>query len=313
MKINPKFQQFLKDQRRWLQLIAAVAVLLLFLKWIDISSSLRQLRGVQWGWVLLFALLGVMQKTIRGLRFYQISRALGVPVSPGKGILVNYAALVLAVVSPGRLGEGGKVLFFDQGKRELAAGFVFERLADLAVYVVAGASGVFLFSQYVSAFILGAVLIVSGVVIVFNLEKILSIALRRNVFQDEWLKSAARHISVAQWIWFALLTVANWLLMTIGQYAAARAMHLNIPVLLLIQAFALSAIAGVASGLPGGVGAAQFVYTTLIASRGFSKEAIGTLSLLMLVVDYVLVTLLGPASWWVLRRHLLKPEEIKNK
>jgi len=297
-----KLGQFLQDQRRWLQLLAAAAALLFFLKWINVSSSLGQLRGVEWRLVSLLAVFAVVSKTIRGLRFYQIARALGVPIAPVKSILVSYAAQILAVVSPGRLGEGGKVLFFDQGKRELAAGFVFERLADLSVYVAVGASGIFIFSEYVSAFILGAVLIAGGVVALFNLEKILHLVLRRDIFRDEWLKSAARGVSPAQWAWFAALTVLSWAFATLGQYVAARSLRLDIPLMLLIQAFALASIAGVASGLPGGVGAAQFVYTALIASRGFPRDEIGTLSLLMLVMDYALVTGLGPASWLALQR-----------
>ena len=288
---------------RALRVVLGLALLLVFVRWIRISSALENLSLPRPGWLPVVWGLMALSTTLRGCRFYRLGAIVGAPVSLARSVLANWAANLLAVVSPGRVGEGGKVLFFGQ-KRDLAAVFVLEKLADFGWLLLVGAYGVTLFRQYVGGLAVVAILALGGGVFVFNVERILNWALGRPVFRDQWLASVARRIPAGGWAVFGGSTLLIWALGIATQYLTALAMGFAIPLLLLIRISALTVIAGLVSAIPGGLGVSQFVFTTMLAAHtGVSREVAGLFSLLMLAQTYaVAVALGGPALWLVGRK-----------
>ena len=269
--------------KRILQALLGVSALLFFLRWINVWDSLIVLQGMNPWLFVLTCLLGVVGTTLRGGRFYALARAIGAPITLVQSVLANWAASLFAIVTPARAGEGGKVLFFAEKKR-LAAGFVFEKLADLGLLLCAGAYGTLVFGRYVNVLLILAALLALGVALLMNLERILSLILRRPVFGGGWLWTTARRIPVRGWVSLGLYTVAIWFLGILAQVAGAGALDLNVPISLMIQVSALSAIAGTLSGTPSGIGTSQWVFTTLLAEvLGVDRAAIGALSLLLLM------------------------------
>ena len=100
-----------KQKKNIIKLVIGIAILLFFLKWVNLFENLRYLRQVRFSYLLSVLALMFVSTTLRGVRFYQIARGVNVPISLRKSILANYASAMFALVSPGRLGEGGKVFF----------------------------------------------------------------------------------------------------------------------------------------------------------------------------------------------------------
>ena len=326
-----------------LQILLGVSALLLFFRWINLRDSVQALRGMD-PWLFAWTcVLGIVGTTIRGLRFYVLARAVEAPVTVTQSVLANYAASLLAIVTPARVGEGGKVLFFANGRtlsarnpqatnqkahgKALAAGFVFEKLADLGLLLLAGAYGVLVFRRYVSALLILTALLALGVALLLNLERLLNLVLRtqpilmgpdarthsggareRTPMRDGWLGTTARQIPARSWAYVGLCTVAIWYLGILAQIVGARALGLSVPIPLMIQVSALSAIAGTLSGTPSGIGTSQWVFTTLLSQvLEVDRAAVGALSLLLLVAAYLTALLqgsVGTALYRLLARQL---------
>jgi uncharacterized membrane protein YbhN (UPF0104 family) len=279
--------------KRVLQVLLGACVLLLFLRWIDLRESLFILRGLAPRPVVWTCLLGIVGTTIRGVRFYVLARAVDAPVTPLQSALANYAASLLAIVTPARAGEGGKVLFFGQKKR-LAACFVLEKLGDFALLLLAGVYGALVFRQYVGVLAILAVLLTLGAALLFNLGRLCNWLLGRPAFGDGWLRAAAQQIPAGSWALFGISTIGIWFLGVLAQVVGARALGLRLPVPLMIQVLALTVIAGALSGTPGGVGTSQWVFTTLIVENtAADRQAAGALAVLMLFVTYATTLLQG--------------------
>jgi uncharacterized membrane protein YbhN (UPF0104 family) len=294
-------------------MLLGVSALLLFFRWINLRDSLQALRRMD---TVLFAwtcVLGIVGTTIRGFRFYVLASAVEAPVTVTQSVLANYAASLLAIVTPARVGEGGKVLFFVNRQtsqapsdgaahgKALAAGFVFEKLADFGLLLLAGAYGATVFRRYVSVLLILAALLALGVVLLLNLERILNLVLRTPPIpmgpdgtHNGWLWATARRIPARSWASFCVYTVVIWFLGILAQVIGARALGLSVPIPLMIQVSALSVIAGTLSGTPSGIGTSQWVFTTLLAQvLEMDRAAVGALSLLLLVAAYLTALLQG--------------------
>lgn len=288
-----------------LQVALGVALLAFFFKWINIWESRERFARIAIAPFALTCVLGLVGTAVRGLRFYVWARAVKAPVTLVQSVVSNYIASLFALVTPARVGEGGKVLFFAE-KRELAAGFVCEKLADLGLVLLAGTYGAFVFRKYVNVLLIVAALLTLGAVLLFNLERVLNLVLRRHIFDDGWLWATARQVRSRSWALFGLCSFGIWSLGIFAQIVGARALGLIIPVHLMVQVSALTALAGALSGTPGGIGTSQWTFTTLIVENvGVDREVAGLLAILMLFATY-LTTLLRAGLGFLAYRILEK-------
>jgi len=269
---------------------------------IRVSSALKNLSLPKPGWLPVVWGLMATSTTLRGLRFYKLAAVIGAPISLMRSVLANCVANLLAIISPGRVGEGGKVLFFDH-KRDLAAIFTFEKLADVGWLLVMGTWGITLFRQYVGGLLIAIVLIAGGVILLFNFEHILNLALGRQVFHDQWLSKVASQMSLKGWSTLVGYTLLLWTLNIATQYLTALAMGFTIPLALLIRISALTNVIGILSAIPGGIGVSQFVFTTILAANtGISHDTAGLYALLMLAQTYAITLILGGAGSLLVRK-----------
>jgi len=98
--------------KNFLKLLIGAVVLFFFFRWVDLLENLQYLERVRLGELMIVLGLMWLSSTLRGIRFYQIGRATGLrSMRLEKSILANYIGSMFALVSPGRLGESGKVFF----------------------------------------------------------------------------------------------------------------------------------------------------------------------------------------------------------
>jgi len=184
--------------------------------------------------------------------------------------------------------------FFFEEKKDLAGCFIIERLADSGILLLAGTYGLILFREYTGLLVIVTLIIVVGIVILINVEKILNFFLRRDIFHEKWFRERIEKVNLSNWLLFVLNSLVLWFIGILGQYIMAKSFGFTIPMLLLIRISALTVITGMLSGLPGGLGISQLTFTHLaVLYSDVSKELIGVFMTAMLTVMYAVNGVLG--------------------
>lgn len=288
-------------KKNLIRLTVGLVIFIIFIKWINIADNLKYLLQVNISYILLACTIMIIGTTLRGVRFHQIAHAIQAPIPLKKSILVNYIASMFALISPARLGEGGKVFFFDN-KKQLGACFIFEKLADFGILLVAGTYGLFMFKKYTNLVFIIFLVFIVGILVIFNIERILNFILRKDILREGWLRETFKKVTNKNWLYFAGYTFTIWFIGILAQYFAAESIGLTIPILLLIQVSALTVIAGTLSGTPSGIGTSQLVFTILLSETlGVEPELVGILAVLILLIIYITTSIIGIFSFIYLK------------
>lgn len=133
---------------------------------VDLGEVARSLRRADpWLFAAALVLNGILLQ-LRGLRWRYLVRAQGIPLAVGDALGVNYAAFAAAFVTPGRVGDLARGLHLvDLGNSYIKSFFavLYERVMDLAVIVVFGLVGFYVFADlFQSVHALPLVLLVLG-------------------------------------------------------------------------------------------------------------------------------------------------------
>ena len=184
----------------------------------------------------------------------------------------------------------------------MAACFVLEKLVDCGILLLAGTYGLILFRKYTKLLFLAALIFVAGAIFLLNIEKILNFVLKRDILHDKWLRQVIIKVSPINWILFLLGSLIIWFIGILAQYMIASSLSFTIPILLLIRISALTVIAGLLSGLPGGLGISQLTFTHLAVSYlDVSKELIGVFNIMVLLTAYFISTITSLLGLLILR------------
>jgi len=168
--------------------------------------------------------------------------------------------------------------------------------------LLAGAYGLILFRRYRKLLFIVALIFVAGIAFLINIGKILNFILKRDIFHDEWLRQIIVKVNLINWILLLLSSLAIWFIGISAQYLMAKSLGFTIPILLLIRISALTVIAGLLSGLPGGLGVSQLTFTHLaMLYCDVSKELIGIFSAMKLVAAYLVYGVSGLSAFLILR------------
>lgn len=289
--------------RRFLKLVFGLAVLIIFLQWVNIFDAVKYLYQVNLPLFLLALLMIVVIQLFRSARFYGLSRSLGIMLKFWNNVLVHFVASVLGAVTPARLGEGGKVLFFREDKKKLSFCFLLEKLGDFTTLIILALFGLFAFQQYVNSFLIVAVVFVLGVLFLFRIEKILNLVSRRRVFEDKWFRNLFRESRKRGFHAFLITTFFVWLFTVLAHYVFALSLGITIPIILLAQVIGISMTVGYASGSPGGLGVKEFLLTVILSQNlGISVGLIGVYALLVTFGGYLVPIVIGTPSYLWLRK-----------
>jgi uncharacterized protein (TIRG00374 family) len=130
---------------RWIGPIVVVAALL----YAGPRQVFDVLRRTNWLFVLAAAAIAFPQAGIRGVRWRSIVRLFGLKLSLKRSVGMYPMGMVLAAVTPGRLGEFGKIFSLRRLGCNLpvaATCNVFDRLADVAFMLLSGLVGMAFFA-----------------------------------------------------------------------------------------------------------------------------------------------------------------------
>lgn len=291
-----------KSKKFLIRLIIAIIVVLIFLKWINIFDSVKYIKKIAIGYFILASLTVFIIQIVKATRFYFLAKSIKVDISYKKNLLVHFVAPIIGRITPARVGEGSKVFFFKKDRKKLGFSFIVEKLADIATLLVVCLFAIFTFSAYFNSVLAFIILFVIGIIMLLNIEKILNFVLRKNILEDKWFKKNLKQIPKKQLTLFIINSIIVRFLVLTVPFIIALSLNLKISYFLVFQMYALSMIIGWLSGLPGGIGTREFVYSfLLITYANIPKEIAGIASILVIFTDLLVESSIALVGYIIMK------------
>ena len=163
MSISP-----LKNKKYYVRLVIAVAILVVFLKWVKVKDYSLLLNSFKYSLFWYGCFLLVVVQLVKTLRFQILIRQYEVRVPFAKNFLIHCIVPILGLLTPSKLGEGAKTFMIEQRKEKVGFCFILEKLSDMAILCVLGLIGVFRFTIFVnSVYFLIPLLVIAAIGLVF--------------------------------------------------------------------------------------------------------------------------------------------------
>jgi glycosyltransferase 2 family protein len=253
-----------------LGVVAGVAIYVGFSIWADARNVGRALAGFQWTIALAALALASLNYLVRFVRWHYYLKVLGLAVPAGHSFLVFLAGFSLTV-TPGKLGEVVKAVLLRESHGIAAARtapiVIAERFTDLVGLLLLACVGVFTFKTDPRFLVIGAGLIVFGLVVV-SVEPIAGFFLRlcgrlplvRRLSHklDEAYRTTAELLRPRPLVLGVVLSVVSWFFECAAFWAVVHGFAgatVNLQAATFI--YASMTVAGALSFLPGGLGVTE--------------------------------------------------------
>jgi len=298
-------------KKNGLRLLLGLIILAVLLKWIDISQNIDFIKRINPGYFMIGCLFSVLVVLFRAARFSYIMRALGCRLDRSRNLLAHAIVSLVGFLTPMRVGEVGKIFIIKKDKKDLGFGFIVEKLMDGMSLLVSVLIGIFIFQDYVFAYVNLVILVILGIallglllIVLWNIEKVLNlmsrIFLKRRVFGKDWFKANLRKLSLFQLSVIMVQTFLVWLSIIMTAYLFALSLDIRIPFFILVGVNGISLAAALLSGIQ--IGLVQFSYVILLEAKlGLPRDIVGIYSLLNLFGTYLVYTIIGIPSYLILR------------
>lgn len=278
-------------------------------------SGLREALG-EFRWTFLPAILGLVALSYAGryVRWVYYLKLLGISVPHRLNVPIFAAGLSMAI-SPGKLGEVLKSVFVRQVNgapiARTAPTVVAERATDGTGMVAWGILGALSFSGGLRVLIL--FLVVTAVGIAVLRSKKLSLLAERVLSKLPLLNRFAPHLrdfhassnellGMGPLVVGTLLSFLSWGLECAAVYLCTVGLDAGRPFLEVVFIFAVSSLVGVASMLPGGIGAAEAGLAGMFRTvSGLAGGTAGALTIIIRLATLWFATLIGIAGLIVVR------------
>jgi uncharacterized protein (TIRG00374 family) len=257
---------------------AGVAIYVGFSIWADARSVGRALADFTWSIALAALLLAFLNYLVRFGRWHYYLKVLGLSVPPGHSFLVFLAGFSLTV-TPGKLGEVVKALLLRESHGIAAARtapiVVAERLTDLMGLLLLACVGIFTFKADPRFLIIGAGLIVFGLVVI-SVEPIAAFFLRlfaktpglRRIAPklEEAYRTTAALLRPAPLVLGVALSTVSWFFECAAFWAVVHGFAgASVDIQAATFIYASMTVAGALSFLPGGLGVTEAGMLAMLA------------------------------------------------
>jgi uncharacterized protein (TIRG00374 family) len=253
-----------------LGVVAGVAIYVGFSIWADARNVGRALAGFRWTIALAALALASLNYLVRFVRWHYYLKVLGLAVPAGHSLLVFLAGFSLTV-TPGKLGEVVKAVLLRESHGIAAARtapiVIAERFTDLVGLLLLACVGVFTFKTDPRFLVIGAGLIVFGLVVV-SVEPIAGFFLRlcgrlplvRRLSQklDEAYRTTAELLRPRPLVLGVVLSVVSWFFECAAFWAVVHGFAgATVDLQAATFIYASMTVAGALSFLPGGLGVTE--------------------------------------------------------
>ncbi|MBN1423553.1 flippase-like domain-containing protein [Candidatus Fermentibacteria bacterium] len=248
-----------------------------------------RLRGALYGlsWHIVPAVLGLasLNYLIRFEKWHYFLRHLGFRV-PRKGSLLVFMAGLVMSITPGKMGEVLKSFLlkrlYGAPVSMTAPAVVVERLTDLVALMVLAAAGGYALTGATAALAIGVGL-VAGIVSILSIDRLSSLLVRQitrfkrlapgALKLDQSLKAARALVKPRPLLLTSLLSVPAWFCECVGFWLIVAGLGYGALGLgKLTGIYALAAVIGAVSMLPGGLGATELTVAGLLSASGVPRS-----------------------------------------
>ena len=256
---------------------AGVAIYVGFSIWADARSVGRALADFKWSIALAALALAFLNYLVRFVRWHYYLKVLGLRVPAGHSFLVFLGGFSLTV-TPGKLGEVVKALLLRESHGIPAARtapiVVAERLTDLMGLLLLACVGIFTFKTDPRFLIVGAALIVFGLVVI-SVEPLAAFFLRlfarlpglRKIAPklEEAYRTTAELLRPAPLVLGVALSTVSWFFECAAFWAVVHGFAgASVDIQAATFIYASMTVAGALSFLPGGLGVTEAGMLTML-------------------------------------------------
>jgi len=227
---------------------------------------------------------------VKALRFGMLIKN-SIEFNKKQNILIHYIVPIAGFFTPGRIGEGVKVLVLKDKRKYAAFFFLIEKILEMLAILVFSIIGLILFG-FDRIFIVTVILVtLILVVITVNIKTIgyylFKIIKRRKLARS--IKNYSINIGIKEWFYIIMFTLIRWTLDFLTVYFIALAVGIKLNFFVMSFAFSVSTIMGFLSGLPGGLGVREFSIL-FILERFFSisRDLVFSFNILLIFIPYSL-------------------------
>jgi uncharacterized protein (TIRG00374 family) len=291
-----------------LKLLLVGAMAIIFLKWIGVNETIKLL-GKANIYLFIAAVLASMSiQIVRAARFYLAARSARRHIGFGYTVAVQFVSSITGLVTPFRIGEGSKLLFYPKGRRTLAYFFVAEKIADVLSLIILGAISMLFFGRYIGNYgivVIAAVTAITGIGIfaIMRIEKLIRLVFKKNLRTDWFMQHTRIFVRKREFIYFNLLSLAIWFIMALSQDLFLRSVGIKISFATIILVMAVSLIIGLSTGIPGGIGPRELTFTFLLhAVSGVDKTGAGLAAILTTLGGLIGTTAAALPSYLMIRK-----------
>ena len=271
--------------------------------WVGPGKVWAALSKADFRFVAAACFMAVPLSLIKGIRWKTLLQGYGIDLSFRDSTGMYAVGMVLAAVTPGRVGDFVKiVMLIKKGctTGKAIAANIFDRLFDVGFILLAGYCGMWYFSEnFVSQLnviniVFGASLVLL-VIFVLKGHVVKRVAIKfvpagyRPAARQSWNEIVAGFLKnrISRFFWIIFWTVVFWLLQFYAIYLCSLALGVGISFIYLI---ACAAVAAVLSLLPitvAGLGTRDAVFILLLGQIGIARQQSLALSALVLAVFLV--------------------------
>lgn len=270
-------------------LLLSFILLFLFFRYTYTNDVFDKLKNANLGLIAIATFLLLVLPIIKAFRFEMLIRKSITSYNKIQNILVHYIVPIAGFFTPGKLGEGLKILIF-KGKRKYAAAFfVIEKSIDVLVLLGLSIIGLIIFKFSYSLIILLILVFIFLIILIIKIRSIgpflFNLIKKKNIAEN--LDKSSTSIGAVNWIYTLLFTLVNWIIDFSVVYLVALSVGIKINFFILIYIFSMSMIIGVISGLPGGLGSREISFLIIMqAFLNIDKGLILSFNIVLLFITY---------------------------
>ena len=288
------------------KLYPLIGILIFFwiIKDIDFVLFKNEINKINLWYLPLAALLYLPVTFFRAYRWKLLVKAQGMNYSNKESFLIIGASTLLALITPGRVGDFGKTAYIKKSGhstgRSILSSFL-EKIFDLAFVAIFCATSIFLL-PLIPHFNIDYLSLIKWVLIIFLSVAILSyffykkITFIKNVTNDIWIDLKSYKFS--QIFSIFIITAVDWFIYFLIVYVLAVSIGLHQFASFFYISF-LAAFSNFAALLPisiMGIGTREAFFLFLLSPFVIEKETIIIFSLLIMI-NYISLALIGLFCW----------------
>ena len=300
--------------------LLGIAIFIVLLSMIDLNKLWILVIKIKPNIIVPLIFLVFLILVTKALRWQFILRRQNIHISFQEALLFYLSSVYMGMITPGRLGEFGKVFYIrDKGHAygKLFFGVFLERIFDLLILSYLAVYGMFsfykIFSENLWGLFILLVLVLIIIVVFYYLNNAYNLLLNiipskfRSRIIENWniFKSEFNTIGVWSYLVIFFLSISGWVIFYGVLFMLTRSMEININFLQVIFFASISAFIAMLPISYAGIGTRDVALIYLFGAIGLDKElAIAFSSIFLLIYLFILST--SAISWFLSTSYLSK-------